>query len=133
VEELKFKILQADQCAFIRGQGDERVFITIHVDDLGIGGMTKNVDAVIDELKCHYKLKIQRGDSISYLGMNITLHPDGARTVDQGGYRNEIAIEYAQEISDCARKPQTPSSSWILQPPPKNDKKMWGKDTHQLL
>jgi hypothetical protein len=127
VENMGFKTLIADQCAFIKGEGDDRIFITIHVDELGIGGTSKNVDKVLDDLKEHYKLKVQRGEHISYLGLSINVQPDGSRTIDKEGYRKEIAMEYSAEINKCERKPQTPSSPWILNKPPKGDKTVCGK------
>ena len=99
VDKTGFTILKADQCSFIKGEGEDRVFITNHVDDLGIGGTSKNMDRVLEELKAHCKLKIQRGESTAYLGMNVTNHLDGTRTIDQGGYRKEITLKYAADIN----------------------------------
>ena len=116
-----FKISIGDRCAFIRGTGRDKVVVTTHVDDLGVGARTPLITYFLTELQKYYSIRTQRGEQISYLGLNIIVQPDGARTIDQGGYRKEITRDFAVEIQKCTHKPVCPSSAWLLKKPPVSD------------
>jgi len=110
-----------DRCAYFKGEGRSREFIGAHVDDLLIVASKGRIPLILKDLESKFTIVSHRGDHIPYIGLNITRQPDGAYTVDQRGYREEIKSEFHEEISKCPRKPRCPMSTWAIRQPPAAD------------
>jgi hypothetical protein len=119
--ELGYTRTSLDRCAYFKGEGRSREFIGAHVDDLLIVATKSRVTAILSSLESKFTIVSHRGDQIPYIGLNIIKQPDGAYTVDQRGYGDDIKSEYQSEISKCPRRPRCPMSPWAISAPPTTD------------
>jgi hypothetical protein len=96
--ELGFRKSTADNCVFIRTtESGEECVICLHVDDLLITGSSDEIiDELVRGLEKRYKgLSQQTGDTISYIGMQITFNrAEGSVTIRQPGYIDEMLKQH---------------------------------------
>ena len=82
---------QVDAQLFLKHQEGKLVLlVSVHVDDLKLTGLPKEISHAIKALESAFDaMKIER-DNFDHLGLRHKLHPDGSRSIDQNHYVAEM-------------------------------------------
>lgn len=97
-----FSPSQHDPCLFFRGEGTDRVYVMVHVDDALIAGARDGVDKVKKSMARMFEVK-DMGHARHFLGMTIERHEDGAYSLMQPKYIEDLLHRF--HMPDC--KPTT--------------------------
>ncbi|KAE9002116.1 hypothetical protein PR003_g18342 [Phytophthora rubi] len=84
-----FKRTKMDAGVYVRTVGENKVFVTVYVDDLLIVGTETDIDMVLGELSSEFKIK-DLGEVKHLLGMEITYVPGHVLMISQKGYTEKI-------------------------------------------
>jgi hypothetical protein len=97
-----------DPCVFYKMDGEDKIIIGMHVDDgIHIATSQHLIDGLITDIQKKFgKITHQQGKKISFLGLWIQQADDGAITVSQPGYIEEILSEY-ENVGNTAVSPAT--------------------------
>lgn len=98
--KMEFQQLEADNCVYIKHTNNEKVLITVYVDDILI--FSKSMECINDvktDLKGHFDIK-DLGEAKKVLGLQLERNlKNGSLTVDQSLYIKEILQRY--NMADC--------------------------------
>jgi hypothetical protein len=77
-EKMGFTQNQYDPCVYNKGDGDEKVTIQVHVDDLKNSPCSKNqIERVIEQLRAVYnEITVHHREEHDYLGMTLIYIPE---------------------------------------------------------
>lgn len=109
---------KADPCLYVRETDDGLHFVAVHVDDILSCAPSLRVQQEFERaLKGHFDITTQTGESLSYLGMNISVDKM-SRTLrlDQIGFLRSILDKFNCNGDTMSKFPPTPSTADILLP-----------------
>ena len=86
----------------IEGGGDV-TWVCVLIDDLLMFGKAPSLDRFVGKLKQDFKIKVQSGNRLSYIGLDKQTLDNGDRIVAQGGCRKRI-LERFNEILQRTNK-----------------------------
>jgi hypothetical protein len=98
----EFTPSQHDPCLFTRGEGDDRVYVMIHVDDGLVVGKAGPVKRTKEAIAAMFAIK-DLGKASYYLGMLIRRNPDGGYSLLQKKYVEDVLLRFA--MTDCKTSP----------------------------
>jgi hypothetical protein len=107
---LEMRQLRGDKCAFIRGTGANKLVVGTHVDDVLAMGSPEQLDVFEKEFQAKYVITKQKGNKLSYIGLDIMRLDDMSYIVSQTGYRKDILSKFAMDAAKIKRKITTPGS-----------------------
>jgi hypothetical protein len=110
-----------DQCQFARGSGAQRMLIATHVDDMLCKGTTRSTDLFYAELKTKFRITIERGPALSFVGIAISRLSPNDIVISQTGYRRTILSRFSADIAVIKRKQTSPCVTWLTEPVPASD------------
>ncbi|KAJ8481821.1 hypothetical protein ONZ51_g5747 [Trametes cubensis] len=117
VDELKFKRLDSEPCAYIKTDDRELVMLGLHVDDmLGAGDCDELLDTLEDALKCFFQLT-SLGFPRLLLGLEVTQDPTaGSITIRQTHFIQTALQRFG--MADCApvSTPMDPNVKLLKEP-----------------
>ena len=87
-----------EPCLFFRGCDKDRVYMMVHVDDALITGARHAVDEAKRSLAAMFAVK-DMGPARHFLGMHITRHDDGAYSLTQPKYVDDMLHRFS--MTDC--------------------------------
>jgi hypothetical protein len=82
-----------EPCLFYRGEGSDRVYVMIHVDDALIVGSTVGVNKAKHDMNKMFDTK-DMGAARHFLGMTITRHEDGSYSLTQPKYVEDMLARF---------------------------------------
>ena len=106
-----------DQCLFSRGEGASRVMAGSHVDDIISKGKGAALDRFYAEFRSKFRITVERGPRISFIGLSITRQGPHAITVAQTGYRRTLLSRFSADMAHINRAQKVPAQPWILKRP----------------
>lgn len=103
MDDLKYTRLTSDNCLYQKYSDKGCIRVSTHVDD---GFVTSTDPSLSDELNTHLKskfkgLNVQKGDTLSFLGLNIVFKPDGV-FINQIGFLTETLNKFG--FAHCKAK-----------------------------
>jgi hypothetical protein len=90
-----------DPCLFVRGTGEAKTYMLIHVDDAAVCGTATHAQQGIDDLAKHFRLKDQ-GEMTVFIGQEVTRNESGIH-LRQARYAPALTERFG--MWDCAPKP----------------------------
>jgi hypothetical protein len=106
---------QYDPCVYNKWDGDEKVTIRVHVDDLKILSKSKDrINEVISELrKAYEEITVHFGDEYDYLGMTLIYKPEQKTIIlMMKNYIKGILEQFTQDNnSEVIKNVKTPASN----------------------
>jgi hypothetical protein len=75
--------------------------------------MSHVVTSFLADFEKKYAISTQRGNQISFLGLNIQRRTDGSYTVDQSGYLADVLSRFSTDIARVRDKPLVPFAAWL--------------------
>lgn len=107
---LKYGCVQSqyDQCLYSHGEGESKLYLIMHVDDLLVAYKDeKQLESVINGIRSHFELK-DLGKVHSYLGINIERNEQGIFCVSQPSYIDKIVSEANLGSAKVSKHPVDP-------------------------
>lgn len=107
---LKYGCVQSqyDQCLYSLFQGESKLYLIMHVDDLLVAyNDRKQLELVINGIKSHFELK-DLGRVHHYLGINIERDEEGKFCISQPQYIDKIVTEANLENAKMSKYPVDP-------------------------
>ena len=105
-----------DQCLFVRGEGAQRVSVGPHVDDMFVKGKRRSLDGFFAELQTKFRVTIERGPAISFIGLLFTRQGPNDIVVAQTGYRRQLLSRFARDTEVIKRKQASPAAEYLTRP-----------------
>ena len=87
-----------EPCLFLRGDGDERVHIMVHVDDALVVGQRNAVNAAKKSMASMFEVK-DMGAARHFLGITITRHDDNAFSLSQPKFVDDMLERF--QLTNC--------------------------------
>jgi hypothetical protein len=114
LQGMGFKVNDYDRCVATKQINGKQCTICWYVDDNKISHMDQDViDEVINELKPHFgKLTVTRGNSHTFLGMDIKIRNDGKFEILQKDHLEEAFEMFGEDLT---RNVTSPASSDLFQ------------------
>jgi Ca2+-binding EF-hand superfamily protein len=114
LQGMGFKVNDYDRCIATKQINGKQCTICWYVDDNKISHMDQEViDEVINKLKPHFgKLTITRGDTHTFLGMDIKIRNDGKFEILQTDHLKEAFEMFGEDLT---RKVTSSASSYLFQ------------------
>jgi hypothetical protein len=102
--EIGFKRSTADSCLYVHCFRNEKIYLTVHVDDMFLASPTKETRSWFEsQLKKTFDL-VSQHDTVSYLGMSISKSHRGI-TVNQSGYIDSMARKFGISKESLSSSP----------------------------
>jgi len=116
--KLGFEETNADKCCYIKGNGESKIIICCHVDDILAIAKKPELDTFILDIRKEYDINIQQGYKHSYIGLDIRKNPrTGTIVVGQSGYRREVLKRFKDLITNVRSEPKVPCGEDIISEP----------------
>lgn len=100
-----FKRTKMDAGVYVRTVGENKIFVTVYVDDLLIVGTESDIEMVLAELRSKFKIK-DLGNVKHLLGMEITYVRGHMLTISQKGYCEKILTKFKMQNCKPVPTPQ---------------------------
>lgn len=132
--KLGFEVSPGDRCCYSRGQGNGKLIICTHVDDILCVGHQIGLDAFKSEFLKEYEINTQEGHKHSYIGLDIIQKPaDYTVSIGQTGYRRDVLARFAHLLNNSRSDGKIPSSNDIVEDTPANTDRSDKTDRHLFM
>jgi len=134
VNECGYTKHEMEPCLFYKGEGLDRVFIMLHVDDMGVlapKNSTVRDDTLAILERKYEKLKVQTGDKVKYIGLELHRNRDAHRfEVKMSDYLSKIGEVHHIDSEGVSNIRNPASNARFSKPLSENDPKNYPfKDT----
>ena len=123
--KLGFSVSPGDRCCFTKGDGESRLFICSHVDDILCVGKPDGIKLFKTQFEKEYEINVQEGQKHSYIGLDIMQQLGTHRvSIGQTGYRRDVLNRFAQLMHNNRADGKVPCGTDIVEPIPMNSEEV---------
>ena len=122
MKALGFANYAEERCAYVRASGGQgALMMALHVDDMLVVGKTAAIDEFFEQIGKTYKVTVERGPQMSYIGLAVKQRADKSVLVAQTGYRRSLLSRFKADMDRITRAQHAPAADFLLNPLPVND------------